>query len=368
MTTRLLPFTLLLLVLCVSGAGAAAEPLLRVRLLLSNPAPYVGEEVVQTLEVRYRQHPGGRLTLSWPQPDGCLVEELPPLPPRREETAEGSELVEVARRRLRPIAPGRIALPGAVVVQGRLLAAAPQQLRVRPLPAAGRPREFAGAVGSAALELRAAGEGTREVTLTLRGDAPLDAFPAPLAATGRGERLIPVGEELHGDAGGERQRVWRYLYLPGDGRRGHLAFSLALFDPATGRYRELRAALPGESGPWPAAGGVLGVLLLAALALLRAHRRRRRCLARELERALGRPAAGLGRDDILAALRRRRCEEALLARLDRFWQAQDLARFGPAPASLQAPLPEDEGALATALAQSLPAQVRAAGRPTDRAG
>lgn len=332
---RLLPSLLLSLllftVLWPAAAVAAGEAPPEVRFLLSNSAPFVGEEVVLTLEVRYRQRPGGRMAVRWPRLDGCVVADLPPLPPRREEGADGALLVESARRLLRPLAAGRLSLAGGIELHQTFLPAPPLALRVRSLPAGGRPAAFTGAVGAVALELRADGSGTREVGVTLRGNAPLDAFPLPEPRLGRKERLIALGETLSGEAGEVRQRRFRYLYLPGEGRRGRLAFTLAVFDPASQRYQLLEAELLREMrGRWDAAPVIaaLGAVLVTLLLMLR-RRRRPSSLAHLVARALGRPVRGLSRAQLLAGLREYGIPAAIIEDLVGVWEAEDRRRFAP---------------------------------------
>jgi len=329
---------LLLLILCAlaqpSLLWAAGEPAASVRLLLSNSAPYVGEEIVLTLEVRYRQRPGGAMAVRWPQLDAALSSELPPPLPRREVDAGGTWVVESARLLLRPLSTGRFRLTGGIELQRRLFPATPLTLRVRPLPAAGRPEVFAGAVGSAGMTLQAAGSGPREVRLVLRGNAPLETFAPPQADVGRNERLIALSESSTGNAGEVRERTFHYLYLPGPGRRGELAFQLALFDPSTGGYRLLQAGL-GESaaarGPLPRfLTGLLGALLFLLL-LLVLRRRRRRSLEHLLRRLLGRPATGLSRETVVASLRQSGVRRETLAALAASWAAEDRGRFAPGP-------------------------------------
>lgn len=334
MAPRLLLALLLYAVLRAAPASAAGEPPPDVRFLLSNSTPYAGEEVVLTLEVRYRQRPGGRMAVRWPPLDSCVVADLPPLPPRREESADGALLVESARRLLRPLTPGRLHLAGGIELHEALLPAPPLALRVRPLPASGRPAAFAGAVGTVAMELAATGSGTREVALVLRGDAPLDVFPPPQPRLGRGERLIPLGETFSGEAGEVRERSWRYLYLPGEERCGKLAFTLAVFEPATGGYRLLQAELPqGKSGEWsPVTGMVAAAAVLGGLLLVvRTRRRRPSSLEHLLAQTLGRPAGGLSRERILAGLRECGIAAATIAELERVWEAEERQRFAPLP-------------------------------------
>jgi len=334
---------------------AGAEEPASVRLLLSNSAPYIGEEVVLTLEVRYRQRPGGTMAVRWPQLNGCISSELPPLLPRREEGMEGPLVVESARRLLRPLNAGRFNLSGGIELRQQFLAAPPLSLRVRPLPTAGRPEAFAGAIGTAEMELRAAGTGSREVRLVLRGDAPLDTFPPPRADFGRNERLIALGEAFSGNDGGMRERTFRYLYMPGPARRGELAFRLDIFDPSTGTYRLLQAGL-GEAAPPPPipprgwAGLLLAPLLLLALLL---RRRRRNSLDHLLRRFVGRPVDGLSRDAVVACLRRSGARDESVAALLSFWAAEDRDRFAPSPRTARKTSPPLKRQVARQLANDI---------------
>jgi hypothetical protein len=317
---------LCLLFLTTSAWGAEAP--LAVRLLVANSAPYAGEEVVLTMEVRHHGRPQGRPSVRWPLLDHFTVEELPSLPPRREEDETGTILVESARRLLRPLIPGRHTLSGGVDLGGTFTAAPELELRVRPLPDRGRPPDFDGAVGEVDLELKAEGTGTREIAVILRGNAPLRAFASPRVAAGRDERLIPLGEVFSGVAGKARDRTFRYLFLPGDGRRGNLAASLPLFDPRTGRYRMLGASISdGSSGRgW---AGLLAAMLLCAGAWFTARRRKKDLsLEAALSRVLGRPSAGLCRERILAELGRAGVRKTVTAELAGLWEAEDRARFG----------------------------------------
>jgi len=334
MRRRYLFALLFSLLLLPAPAITAGEPPLSVRFLLSNSAPFAGEEVILTLEVSYPRRPGGRMTVRWPQCGSCVVADLGSGSPRRMAEGDTTRLVESARRLLRPLAPGRLQLVGGIELQGAYWPAPPLELRVRPLPAAGRPPTFAGAVGQAEMELRAAGTGAREVELVLRGNAPLDAFPAPQVRLGRNERLVALGEALSGKAGEIRERRFHYLFLPGEGRRGTLAFALALFDPGPARYREMRVELPKEPGSFRAAGlSALMVSTAGGLLLGYARRRRRRSLDQVLTLALGRPAGGLDRERIRDGLQKRGIRPATIDELTGLWAAEDRRRFAPGPPS-----------------------------------
>lgn len=322
---KLLWIALAGLALLLPATSSATEP--EVRLLVSNPAPYVGEETLLTLELRYRGRLPGRPVVRWPNLHRFSVEDLPPLPPRR----EGAQLVESARRLVRPLAAGAETLAGAVAVAGREFTAAPLTVRVRALPRQGRPVGFAGAVGRAELSLRGAGSGTREVAVVLRGAAPLDAFPRPELVPGRGERLVFLGEDRTGSVGEVRERTFRYLYLPGADSRGQLSASLVALDPQTGAYRRLYAGLGERGHPTPWRFAIAAGLVAATLGVW-VLMRRRRSLDHHLERLLERPTAGLCRERILADLTRKEVSRTARHALQRLWECEDLDRFGDRPA------------------------------------
>lgn len=318
-----------LLVLCclLLPTGAAA---LEARLLVSNPAPWVGEEILLTLELHSAERPVQPLEPIWPAWDHGTLRELPLAPPYR----DGSTLVQPVRRALRPLAAGTLIVSGAGVRAGTLQTAAdPLRLRVRPLPEAGRPAGFGGAVGNCRMQLDANGHGTREIVLTLEGAAPLADFPLPQARPGSGERLLLLADQSSGEPPGERQRQLRYLYLPGAGMRGTLAFVLPLFDPESGHYRELQATVsPGLPGAW-----LLALPLLAVLAGAGAwvwQRRRSDSLEVELARLLDLNPAAAPRRTLLATLHARGVDVATCTELTTYWHGVDAARFAPGvPAS-----------------------------------
>lgn len=306
------------------------ESPLRVRLLASNTAPFAGEEVVLAMEVCYGGRPSGRPVVHWPALDSFAVEEMRAPPPRREDGSE--RIIETERRVLRPLTHGRYTIGGGVSLGDLFIGAPPLTLRVRPLPEAGRPSDFKGAVGGAELRLSADGTGTREVEAILRGNAPLGSFPSPSLETGRGERIVPLGEEFSGNAGEVRERTFRYLYLPGEGRRGKLSASLSLFDPVAGSYRLLRTSLDPNPGvrPWmllPAGMALLG----GACLLARGRKIRTRSLDAILEQLLGRSPAGLCRERIVEELSRTGIPPSVTGELAKMWEMEDRVRFGCRP-------------------------------------
>lgn len=322
-------YLFLVLVWATTANGNDAAP--QVRLLVSNPAPFVGEEFILALEVRTSGRPGAIIP-RWPGLDPFAASDLAFPPPRRETSGTTTWLVQRGEKSLIPLAPGTFTLTGAGVQAGGAFApAAPVNIRVRPLPAHGRPTDFAGAVGEVAMTLSADGSGSREVALTLRGHAPLNAFPRPVSHLGSGERLVPLGESFSGAAPGERQRTWRYLYLPGAGREGELHFTLAIFHPQKEGYAALTAGI-GRSFtllPWLTGGLLLLATAAFACGWWRGRHPLPRSLPEVLTRLVGQPASGLSRRQIERALRRRGVSSQLLSDLRHHWAAEDAARFAP---------------------------------------
>lgn len=319
-----------LLCLSLSSAGPlAADNLPAVRLLLSNPAPYVGEEVIVTLEVRTVPRPQSAIIPIWPNLDSSASAELPTPPPRLEE--DQAALVQIMQRAVRPLRSGRLPLSAAgVSIAGQTYHAQPVELRVLPLPERGRPDNFAGAIGQVAMNLQAEGRGSREIQLVLHGPAPLETFPAPQAEVGANERLILLHDATVGIAPQERTRTLRYLYLPGGNDRGRLVFRLPVFDPLAHKYVVLNAGI--EHIPtWLVHSALLLFTLLALYLLLRSYRKSRtpRTVEEALERIIGRPPTQLCRDEIVAILQQRSADHHLLANLASHWQSHDTRRFAP---------------------------------------
>ena len=122
---------------------------------------------------------------------------------------------------------------------------APLQRDILPLPAAGRPDDFSGAVGRFTLQ---AGVAPRDVavgdlvnvTLTVEGDGSLEGAAAPRLAPPAGFRaydLQPVAAESRGN-----RRVYRQTLVPLNATARQIpTATFAFFDPYGGQYR--RAAV-----------------------------------------------------------------------------------------------------------------------------
>jgi hypothetical protein len=321
----------LLIWLLLIASPAWADTLPAVRLLLSNPAPYVGEEVIVTLEVRTAPRPQGAIVPIWPNLDSSASAELPTPPPRLEENS--AVLVQIIQRAIRPLRSGRLPLISTgVSIAGHTYHAQPVELRVLPLPKRGRPEGFAGAIGHVSLLLEAAGRGSREIQLQLSGHAALETFPPPQANLGAGERLILLDDATVGTAPQERTRTLRYLYLPGGNDRGRLAFRLPAFDPLAHDYIVHRAGIR-HTPLWLVRSAYLLATLLLLAFTIRSYRKSRtpRTVEEALERIIGRPPAQLCRDEIVAILRQRHADAQLLVDLAAYWQSFDAQRFAPDP-------------------------------------
>jgi hypothetical protein len=328
---RPLLFIISLICLTLSSAGpSAADNLPAVRLLLSNPAPYVGEEVIVTLEVRTAPRPQSAIIPIWPNLDSSASAELPTPPPRLEE--DHAVLVQTMQRAVRPLRSGRLPLNSAgVSIAGHTYHAQPVELRVLPLPERGRPDNFAGAIGQVTMQLQAEGQGSREIQLVLSGPAALETFPAPQAEVSAGERLILLHDATIGTAPQERTRTLRYLYLPGGNDRGRLVFRLPVFDPLAHKYVVLNAGI--EHVPtWLVHSSFLFLILLVFYLLVRSYRKSRtpRTVEEALERIIGRPSTQLCRNEIVEILRRHGADSHVLLDLAAHWQSSDAQRFAPA--------------------------------------
>lgn len=339
---------LILLATATSARGNDGDPP-QVRLLATNPAPFVGEEFILALEVRSAGRPGA-IAPRWPGLDPFAAVELPFPPPRRETDGTTTWLVQRAEQALIPLAPGTFTLSGAGVTTGTtFVPAAPINVRVRPLPVAGRPAGFAGAVGEVAMTLAAGGRGSREVILALHSHAPLDAFPLPTPHLDRTERLVLLSDTISGAAPGERQRTVRYLYLPGAERQGTLRFTLPLFHPHSEDYALLEAGIARRQSLLPWLAATLLLLPTTALFIWRRRHPAPRSLPQVLTRLVGQPVSGLSRQQIATALQHRGIPPQLLDDLRQHWAAEDARRFAPGAATM----PPEERETAAGLARRL---------------
>ncbi|MBE0502011.1 MAG: hypothetical protein IBX47_11270 [Desulfuromonadales bacterium] len=138
---------LLLALLCIAQTGAAGEAAITARLLISNPAPYLGEEIDLLLEITYNRHPAERTRFNWPNLDNFVVADPDDIRSQLYRDSQ-NRLVETVSRRIRPIKSGEITLRLALVSTESLnIRPEPLTLRVRPLPVTNRPDRFSNHVG-----------------------------------------------------------------------------------------------------------------------------------------------------------------------------------------------------------------------------
>jgi tetratricopeptide (TPR) repeat protein len=318
----------------IGGAAAApGQPRLRVEFVPDTV--YVGQQVVLRAEAVIpegrRPRRGRPPTFETPQPAGFWTQELPDAR-RSSLRLVGSGVYEVHgfSRAYFPLSAGpRTLEPAAVVYEARqdwfsgtrlerITARDSLRLEVRPLPEAGRPPAFAGAVGrfslSARLEprrLRAGEAATLLVEIT--GEGNVKGLPPPRLPAFAGVEVLPAGDEVESwvsDGIVHGTRRFRWMLVPEAGpavlelgavefawfdpyeRRYYVERSEALeldvqpgvavaAGPAAGSALALREATAGERLGWVSsrafvALNVVPVLLLLGFAGVRAARRRPR--------------------------------------------------------------------------------------------
>lgn len=329
--------TLLSLVLVLMAAPLAAaaptpaQP--RVRSLVSDLNPLVGSAVEQCLEIEYRDLPRQPASIDWPLAEGFVINDLPPRPLRRIRLAGAPRLLESVCRRLVPLRAGALSLPAARISRGgQTLRGGAMTLQVQPLPVAGRPAKFSGAVGDVSLSLTQVrdADGGRRYDLTLAGDGPLDLFPRPQPSPDQGQlQLVQDTTRRRGDGRLERDFSYRADYE----NPGPVRFSLWVFDPNSGSYRQLTAGSQGPALPWPVTAG-LAMLGAAAVALTLGRRRRSGSPEAQLAAWAGVVPNALDRDAALQRLAELGLDPLLLEPLRRYLQ-RDTDRFTP-----QIPLPD----------------------------
>jgi hypothetical protein len=157
----------------------------------------------------------------------------------------------------------------------------PIAVRVEPLPAAGRPAEFSGAVGQFQLSVTADRQEARvndAVGLKIRvtGEGNLNAVNTlPLGTLTDFKQYAPrvtSSSSFHGDRL-RSERVWDYVLIPlAPGAQAIPPVRFSYFDPRAGSYRSVGSApitIQVARGPEGAAGGVLPSLVQRDVRALR---------------------------------------------------------------------------------------------------
>lgn len=201
--------------------------------------------------------------------DGFALDKLPEPDQRQEQTATGTFQVLDFATVLTPLRSGAMTVGPAemqlsMVVRGRSrrgifddpffggeqrrleITSDPLELTVLPLPDAGKPADFSGAVGSFDFDVKAApldvaaGDPVT-VTYTIRGTGSLDTVTPPAIPAGDGLRVYPPQQTNAGAkpaAANVAERTFEQVVIPE--RAGTLdlpALRFSFFDPATGAYR-----------------------------------------------------------------------------------------------------------------------------------
>jgi len=250
------PLALAALALAATNTGLAATVPASVCRANARSLPaeaYPGQQIVWRLEILRR---ADVTNLEWLEPPafpGFRVEWLPGQPERDAVTQDGVNwLARVEERALFAERPGEFVIaPKGLrcsVAGGAQLAASIPATRVRvlELPEAGRPPDFAGLVGTLALEVAAQPRGlvlggSTRLEVTLHGDANLwDARDPLQGARGlEGVEVFPSRPRLELEPGVELGVRRRFAYDVVPSREGRIEIPelrVAYFDPALRRY------------------------------------------------------------------------------------------------------------------------------------
>ena len=244
---------------------------------VDNRTPWVGEQV--TLTLRFLQAHTlrlmGNVEYEPPSTEGFVAEPLPDEPQRS--TVIDGVTYEVATRKTSLIAPtpGEYTIGPATIrfrrsfMQGtETLTTEPITLTVRPLPSAGRPADFSGAVGSIQLAMSLATNEVRvgdaaSLRLEISGTGDLRQIRPPEVEVEGGdatiyqsgeERQIGPQQSAHGYQIGGRV-AFDYLIMPRSAGELRLRpIVVHYFDPKVERYRSAQTSpatitvYPGEAG------------------------------------------------------------------------------------------------------------------------
>jgi len=228
---------------------------------------YPGQQIVWRLEILRRPNVTNVAWLEAPAFPGFRAEWLPGQPERGAVTQDGIDwLARVEERALFAERPGELVIAPkglrcSVAGGAQLEASIPAtRVRVLELPEAGRPPDFAGLVGSLALEVAArprtlALGGSARLELTLHGDANLwDARDPLQGARGlAGVEVFPSRPRLELEPGVELGVRRRFAYDLVPSREGRIEIPelrVPYFDPALRRYAVATSpALVLEVGP-----------------------------------------------------------------------------------------------------------------------
>ena len=304
----------------------AADLEVTAQLLVSNPAPYIGEEVDLLLEVTYNSHPGGRTSFSWPNLDNFISTDLTTIHSRRGRD-EHNRLVETMVRRIKPLTNGTLLLRGSFVVIGnQRVELQPITLRVQPLPITGQPENFQDNIGTYQLNLAASGTGPREISLHIYDSNLLSTVPNVQQWLNSEEQLIPIDVTTRTARIG-REHILRYFYETDAEEKEDLRFTLTVYDPLQHRYLEVETGPATKSASVSIFVIILSVFVFVAGGLVFRHLRRYpRTVAGCLQRVCRRTVQGLSREQIQALIQPHLNRDELEV-LRLFWHLEDEDRF-----------------------------------------
>jgi len=243
---------------------------------VDNESPYVGQQVTMTLSF-YQSHRTsllGSAEYAPPSTEGLVAEPLPD-PPSRTVPLGGIPYEVIARSTaLIAPAPGEYTIGPATIdfrrgyVMGEeTVTTDPVTLRVRPLPAAGRPPDFSGVVGRLHATLSATTDSVRvgdavTVRLEVAGSGDIRQLEAPELSLSGPARVYPSGEqrEVGPQTTGDGYVIggtvaFEYLVMPA--QVGEVTIEpvvIHYFNAAARRYESAQTApvtlrvLPGEGG------------------------------------------------------------------------------------------------------------------------
>jgi hypothetical protein len=245
------------------GRGPGNEVILRASVVPETV--FVGQQTTYQAEALFSADVEFRLRRSPeyepPNPSGFWIHDLPD-PPSTTTQVVGDQVyaVQTFRRAFFPLAPGRYTIPPARLAyevyggyfsaaQSRELRSDSLQLVVLPLPEAGKPSSFGGAVGRFAVRARVepeevqAGE-TALLTLEVEGRGNVKALPPPPLPEFPDVEVYPPGEEAVVEvADGQVRGVKRFTWILVPRRPGRIelpAIEYAYFDPDRREYELAR--------------------------------------------------------------------------------------------------------------------------------
>lgn len=231
---------------------------------------YVGQQVTYEFVFYQAEQLAGDVSYREAETPGFVAEALPNPPPADEELNGRTYRTQRRRKALFATSPGRHTIGQAVVTvltdpfaAPRELVAEPISVNVLPLPEAGRPPDFTGAVGTFRVSLSVgqqqvrAGE-TISVQVQVTGTGNIKSLGAPKLVLPSSARLYEAGENRRVEPGGGGEigkiggtAVFSYLVLPREAGNLQLGpVRLPYFDPSTRTYRVAQSnAVSVEVGP-----------------------------------------------------------------------------------------------------------------------